>query len=37
MARRILAGDTSPTPAEASASGYDLTAWDEAHGSVATG
>lgn len=37
LARRILAGDAGPTPAEAAAPGFDLTAWHDAHGLVSTG
>ena len=37
LARRILAGSTGPTPTEASAPDFDLTAWHEAKGLAATG
>lgn len=37
LARRILAGSTSPSPAEASAQGFDLTVWHGAHGLVSAG
>lgn len=37
LARRILAGDSSPTRAEAAAPGFDLTSWHAAHGMVPAG
>lgn len=37
LARRILAGETGPTPTEAADPGFDLTAWHDAHGLVPTG
>jgi 3-phenylpropionate/trans-cinnamate dioxygenase ferredoxin reductase subunit len=37
LARRILAGSTSPSPVEASAPGFDLTVWHEAQGLLRTG
>jgi NADPH-dependent 2,4-dienoyl-CoA reductase/sulfur reductase-like enzyme len=37
LARRILATDRSPSPAEAAIPGFDLTTWHESHGLAATG
>ncbi|MBJ7452906.1 MAG: pyridine nucleotide-disulfide oxidoreductase, partial [Blastococcus sp.] len=37
LARRILAGPSVPTSTEASAPGFDLTTWHEAHGLATTG
>ena len=37
LARRILAGSSSPTPTEASTPGFDLTTWHEAQAAVTTG